>query len=67
MAKPLPLIAPAADDQDAGYVNTFGQDRLDKMTAWFGQVEDDDPLSIWIDQPAVRRLDFASLHYNGEQ
>ena len=66
MAKPLPLIAPAADDQDADYVNTFGQDRLDKMTAWFEQVEHDDPLSIWTDQPAVRRLDFASLHYNGE-
>jgi hypothetical protein len=66
VAKPLPLIAPAADDQDADYVNTFGQDRLDKMTAWFEQVEHDDPLSIWTDQPAVRRLDFASLHYNGE-
>ena len=67
VAKPLPLIAPAADDQDADYVNTFGQDRLDKMTAWFEQVEHDDPLSIWTDQPAVQRLDFASLHYNGEQ
>ena len=66
VAKPLPLIAPAADDQDANYVNTFGHDRLDKMTAWFEQVEHDDPLSIWTDQPAVRRLDFASLHYNGE-
>jgi hypothetical protein len=66
VAKPLPLIAPAAGDQDADYVNRFGQDRLDKMTVWFEQVEHDDPLSIWIDQPAVRRLDFASLHYNGE-
>lgn len=66
VAKPLPLIAPAAGDQDADYVNRFGQDRLDKMTAWFEQVEHDDPLTIWLDEPAVRRLDFASLHYNGE-
>lgn len=66
VAKPLPLIAPAAGDQDADYVNKFGQDRLDKMKKWFEQVEHDDPLSIWTDQPAVRRLDFASLHYNGE-
>lgn len=66
VAKPLPLIAPAADDLDANYVDTFGQDRLDKMTAWFERVEDDDPLSIWTDEPAVQRLDFASLHYDGE-
>jgi hypothetical protein len=66
VAKPLPLIASAADDPNADYINTFGHDRLDKMTAWFEQVEDDDPVSIWMDQPAVQRLDFAGLHYDGE-
>jgi hypothetical protein len=65
VAKPLPLITPVAGDADADYVNTFGEDRLNKLKAWFELVEDDDPLSIWTDEPAVHRLDFASLHYEG--
>ena len=64
VAKPLPLIAPAAGDVDANYVHEFGVDRLEKMKRFFDQVEDDDALSVWKDEPAVNRLDFASLHYD---
>ena len=63
VAKPLPLRDPVPNDEDAAYVNELGSDRLRKMQEWFGTVEDDDPLSIWSDEPAVNRLDFASLHY----
>jgi hypothetical protein len=62
VAKPLPLIAPAAGDVDANYVHEFGVDRLEKMKRFFDRVEDDDALSVWKDEPAVNRLDFASLH-----
>jgi hypothetical protein len=64
VSKPLPLIAPKAGDADASYVNELGVDRLDKMLTWFADVEGRDPLSIWSDEPAVNRLDFASLHYD---
>jgi hypothetical protein len=64
VAKPLPLIDPRKGDVDADYVNRFGVDRLDKMKEFFEQLEFDDALSAWTDQPAVSRLDFASLHYD---
>jgi hypothetical protein len=63
VAKPLPLREPVPGDDDANYVNELGSDRLRKMQEWFGTVEGMDPLSIWSDEPAVNRLDFASLHY----
>ena len=33
---------------------------------WFDKAEDADPLSIWTDEPAVHRLNFASLHFNNQ-
>jgi len=63
VAKPLPLIDPPEGDVDADYVNRFGDDRLGKMKEFFEQLELDDALSAWTDEPAVSRLDFASLHY----
>jgi hypothetical protein len=66
VAKPLPLRDPAPGDEDAHYVNELGSDRLRKIQEWFGTVEGMDPLSIWSEEPAVNRLDFASLHYEQE-
>ncbi len=62
ISKPLALVAPVRGT-DARYVHAFGKDRLDGMLKWFGDVSDADPLSMWIDEPAVARLTFASLHY----
>lgn len=64
VSKPLPLIAPKSGDEDANYVNELGLDRMNKMQDWFDDVEGMDPLSIWSDEPAVNRLDFANLHYD---
>jgi hypothetical protein len=62
VAKPLPLVVAPKDSDDADYVHEFGTDRLNKMKAFFEQTEVEDPLAAWTDEPAVRRLDFASLH-----
>jgi hypothetical protein len=63
IAKPLPLVDPGTD-MEAEYVDTLGQDRLTKLRNFFGQVSEADPLAAWSEEPAVRRLTFASLHHN---
>jgi hypothetical protein len=62
IAKPLPLKDPG-DDVDSQYVHVFGQDRLDAIRRFVVHVDSVDPLAVWTEQPAVSRLDFASLHY----
>jgi hypothetical protein len=65
ISKPLPLINPG-NDIESEYVSAYGQDRLNGMRNFLGQVSDADPLAIWTDEPAVRRLNFANLHYVGQ-
>ena len=67
VSKPLPLSLSEQDtgDPDFDYVNKFGHDRLKKMKAWFDRLDDEDELSMWIAEPAVNRLNFAGLHYEG--
>ncbi len=62
IAKPLPLKDPG-DDAESHYVHVFGQDRLEAIRRFVVHVDSLDPLAVWTEQPAVNRLDFASLHY----
>ena len=64
ISKPLPLINPGRDEESQ-YVDEFGTRRLEGLRNFFGQVSEGDPLTAWTDQPAVQRLTFANLHYNG--
>ena len=64
VAKPLPLSAMPDGNDIALHYHQVGQERLRAMKRWFEQAEDDDPLSAWASQPAVKRLSFASLHLN---
>jgi hypothetical protein len=64
IAKPLPLINPGSDT-DSQYVDELGRHRLEGMRNYFGQVSEADPLAAWTEEPAVHRLNFANLHYNG--
>jgi hypothetical protein len=63
ISKPLPLKDPGTDEASQ-YVEIFGQDRLEKIRNYFGEVSDADPLTAWSDEPAVHRLTFANLHSN---
>ena len=72
ISKPLPL-------RDANLIDTLvdptrehvaewhraGEQRYRDILQWFDDVEDADPLSIWLDEPAVNRLTFANLHAPG--
>ncbi|GAA2042375.1 hypothetical protein GCM10009819_30980 [Agromyces tropicus] len=67
--KPLPLTRPELLDDlpepartRAREQHRAGERRLRGIREWFGEVEDEDPLAIWLDEPAVSRLTFASLH-----
>lgn len=69
VTKPLPLSDPAALDAAPADVRAFaaalheaGARRLHAMRAWADQVAIADPLAVWTDQPALRRLTFARLH-----
>ncbi|BDZ54129.1 hypothetical protein GCM10025870_12020 [Agromyces marinus] len=69
MAKPLPSRSSAALAGTAEPLRPHareqheaGETRLRGIRDWFGDVEDRDPLAIWVDEPAVARLTFASLH-----
>jgi hypothetical protein len=64
IAKPLQLIKPGKDEESQ-YVDEFGRRRLDGIRNFFGQVSEADPLTAWTEEPAVHRLTFANLHYNG--
>jgi hypothetical protein len=64
IAKPLPLIN-TGKDEESQYVDEFGRRRLDGIRNFFGQVSEADPLTAWTEEPAVHRLTFANLHYNG--
>lgn len=71
--KPLPFVDPKAparlDEPLRSFAidqHTAGVTRLAAMKAWFQDVEDGDPLSLWLDEPALSRLSFASLHAGGE-
>ena len=64
IAKPLPLINPGNDD-NSKFVHEVGERRLEGMRNFFGQVSEADPLAVWTAEPAVHRLTFASLHYDG--
>lgn len=64
ISKPLPLIDPGAGD-DSKYVHELGERRLEGIRSFFGQVSEADPLAAWSEEPAVHRLTFASLHYDG--
>ena len=67
ISKPLPLsVKPIGGDEDSTYVHEFGKARLADIKRWFDKAEDADPLSIWTDEPAVHRLNFASLHFNNQ-
>jgi len=61
ISKPLPLKSPRGEE--ARYVHAFGKTRFEAMVKWFDEVDEGDPLSMWIDEPAVHRVNFASLHY----
>ncbi|WP_142392581.1 hypothetical protein [Mycobacterium sp. 3519A] len=63
ISKPLPLKNPGTDE-DSRYVNMFGEDRLEKIRNYFGEVSEADPLTAWTDEPAAHRLTFANLHSN---
>jgi hypothetical protein len=64
ISKPLPLIKPG-NDEESQYVDEFGRRRLEGIRNFFGQVSEADPLTAWTEEPAVHRLTFANLHYNG--
>lgn len=64
ISKPLPLINPDKDEESQ-YVDEFGRRRLEGIRNFFGQVSEADPLTAWTEEPAVHRLTFANLHYNG--
>jgi hypothetical protein len=64
ISKPLPLIKPGKDEESQ-YVDEFGRRRLERIRNFFGEVSEADPLTAWTDEPAVHRLTFANLHYNG--
>jgi hypothetical protein len=64
ISKPLPLINPDKDEESQ-YVDEFGRRRLEEIRNFFGQVSEADPLTAWTEEPAVHRLTFANLHYNG--
>jgi hypothetical protein len=64
ISKPLPLIKPG-NDEESRYVDEFGRRRLEGIRNFFGQVSEADPLTAWTEEPAVHRLTFANLHYNG--
>jgi hypothetical protein len=68
VVKPLPARADAPADPDTTDPDTTaaGTERLATMRAWAATVEVDDPVSPWTDEPAVRRLTFASLHATAE-
>jgi hypothetical protein len=67
--KPLPLTHPSrlefrpADIADAGRrFHQAGEERLGGLRAWLQGLDDADALTGWTDQPAAKRLTFASLH-----
>ncbi|WP_353829253.1 hypothetical protein [Agromyces sp. SYSU T0242] len=67
--KPLPYRNPEALDLLADPLRSYareqhaaGVQRLRDIRAWLGEVEDEDPLAIWLEEPAISRLTFASLH-----
>jgi hypothetical protein len=61
IAKPLPLKEPYAPD--AELFHQAGTKRYQGMTEFFEDMDFEDPLSVWKDDvPAVKRLDFASMH-----
>jgi hypothetical protein len=61
IAKPLKLREPYP--AEAEEYHQAGTKRYDDMTGWFEELDLADPLSVWRDDaPAVKRLDFASLH-----
>lgn len=61
IAKPLTLKG--AHPKEADTFHVAGTKRYEEMTNYFDELDRDDPLSVWRDDvPAVKRLDFASLH-----
>ncbi|GAA1060025.1 hypothetical protein [Agromyces bracchium] len=67
--KPLPFTKPEALAKLSEPLAVHGREqhaagvaRFAEIREWFGEVEDGDPLAIWLDEPAVGRLTFASLH-----
>jgi hypothetical protein len=67
VAKPLPFVDTAAmeqlpsDDPTRRY-HDAGTERLKALNDWIDTVEESDALSAWTKEPALNRLDFASLH-----
>lgn len=67
IAKPLPLrdeslLEGLAENHPAREFQARGVRRLRALRDWLGSVEEADPVSAWTDEPAMWRLDFASLH-----
>ena len=61
IAKPLKLKQPYPPE--AEQYHQAGTKRYEGMKKFFEELDLDDPLSVWRDDvPAVKRLDFASLH-----
>jgi hypothetical protein len=69
IAKPLPFLDPAgvaALEPDVARVaqahHDAGVERLARLHAWLGDIEDRDALSAWTMEPALHRMTFANLH-----
>jgi len=61
IAKPLKFKEPYPPEAEANH--KLGVKRYEDMTRYFDELDLDDSLSVWReDIPAVKRLDFASLH-----
>jgi len=74
VTKPLPitdselLAEEPADIRDlVERYSREGSARLAAIREWFGDVEDADPLSPWLEGDAALRLSFARLHAEAEQ
>lgn len=67
VAKPFPFLDGAAvqtlpPDHPAHRYQQAGEQRLEQLRAWIGEVEQGDALSAWTQEAAVNRLDLAALH-----
>jgi len=70
IAKPLPVAPAAAAAAPAkgepapppDPVQKFAADRFERLSAWISELDAEDALTAWTDEPAMLRLDFATLH-----
>jgi hypothetical protein len=62
IGSPGPAVLPAEVSRWRSEQEEFGTRRLAQLRAWIDRLQDDDPLAAWLQQPAVSRLTFASLH-----